>query len=381
MPVAIQVALSVVLLSAACLMIRTFWILEHLNPGFDRAHIVGFTIDPAHAGYSPEQTAVFLRELRTRVAQLPAVRAVSFSSRGLMRGAGLMQTVSRPRGPFLMTTVDNVSPAFFEAMGIPLLAGRHLEESDARKEVRPAVINRALARSLFPHENPIGKLVVGGPDNTWPARWMVVGLAGTAKYRSLRELDPPILYTLFREDSERSVVLYVRTFGDPVRMIGALRKTLEAIDASMPILEARTLEQDVQNSLWQERLVTILTAFFGATAGLLAAVGIYGCLAYSVARRRRELGIRMAIGARTRHVIETVCVRLVWSTVCGIVAGALASFLLLRVMRHLLFGVSPLNPASFAFAAGAVILLGVLAAASPIGRALKTNPANALREA
>jgi predicted permease len=385
-PVAIQAALSVVLLSAACLMLRTFWILNHLNPGFDRGHILAFTVDPAHAGYSAEQSAVFLRELLERIAALPGVRSASYSCRGLMRGAGLMKTVSRPRvtnptSAFVRTSVDNVSPTFFRTMGIALLGGRQLEEVDAREQIHPVIINRALANLLFPSENPLGKLVVDGPDNTKRARWVVVGLVGTAKYRSLREPDPPTMYTLFNESFNEPAVLYVRTFGDPVPTIGTVRKTIEALDASVPIIEAKTMEQDIYDSLWQERLVTILTAFFGVTAALLAAVGLYGSLAYSIARRNRELGIRIAVGAQTHHVIATVCTRLGWSVLSGIVGGLLASFLLLRLMQHFLFGVSTLDAASLALATGTVVLFGTLAATPPIRSALTTDPAKALRGA
>jgi predicted permease len=383
LPAAIQVALSIVLLSAACLMLRTYWNLEHLNPGFDRAHIVGFTVNPVHVGYSPERTATFLRELLDRVAALPGVRSASYSSRGLMRGVGLKTTVYRQGAGAVpsefWTSANSVSATFFETMGIPLLAGRHLEDSDASKQIRPVVINRAFADFLFPHQNPIGKFLLG--DITKPPPWVVVGLAGNAKYRSLRESDPPIMYNLFRGDLlNRPATLYVRTFSDPAAIVETVRSTLRHLDTSVALVEAETLEQEIQSSLWQERLVTLLSAFFAATAAFLAATGIYGALAYSVARRTRELAIRIAVGAQARHVIQTVSARLARSVTLGISAGLLASVFLLRLMQHLLFMVSPLNLPSLTFAAAIVILLGFLAAAPSIRRALKTDPARSLRD-
>ncbi len=166
-PVAVQVALSVVLLAAASLMLRTFWNLEHLNPGFDRAHIVGFTLDPGDAGYSAAQSRVFFRELKERVATVPGVRAVTYASRGLMRGAGIKMTVAPqgvvlPRTTFLNTSSNDVSASYFEATGTPLLAGRSLQSGDREKKPVPMVINRALADLLFPHKNARGQI---------PCRW------------------------------------------------------------------------------------------------------------------------------------------------------------------------------------------------------------------
>ncbi len=174
--------------------------------------------------------------------------------------------------------------------------------------------------------------------------------------------------------------MYVRTYGDPVHIISAVRGVIRRLDSSVPIIEISTLEQEVQNSLWQERLVAILSMFFAIVALALAALGLYGALAYSVTQRSRELGIRIAVGAQVRHILQTVCGRMTWSVGFGLAGGVIASVLLLKLTRHLLFGVDPLDPLSFIAGSGAVVFCAIVAATIPSWRAVKIDPSAALRE-
>jgi predicted permease len=384
-PVALQIALSVLMISAGGLMLRTYWNLEHLNPGFDRAHIVSFTLDLKDAGYSDKQSGTFLDELDRRTASLHGVRSTAYTNRGLMRGAGLKMTVAPqgvilPRSTFLNTSGNSVSLKYFETLGTPLLAGRNLAPGDETTKPTRIVVNRAFADLLSPHQNPIGKFIVNGTDGTKPPTSLIVGLVGTAKYRSMREVDPPTLYWLLHNNDTGPFVLYIRTFGDPTAIINSVRQIIHKLDPAVPVMEVATLAQEVQNSLWQERLVALLSAFFSLIALVLADIGLYGALAYSVSRRTRELGIRMAVGAQILHILQTICGRLAWAVAIGIVLGILASFFLLGVTRHFLFGVSPLDPDSFAFAIAAVLVCATLAAALPSWRAINTDAAAALRE-
>ena len=239
-------------------------------------------------------------------------------------------------------------------------------------------MNRAFAEFFFPHQNAIGKAVVQGVDGTKPPTAVIVGIVGTAKYRSLREQDPPIYYVI-ADDKNPGGMMYVRTHGDPAQIINATRGILRRLAPDVPIVEAFTLEQEVQNSLWQERLVTILCAFFGITALLLSATGLYGALAYSVARRSRELGIRVAIGAQVRHILETVCLRMIVSVGLGLLGGLLCSAAVMRLAASLVYGIHTNDPLSFALATTVLILCICFAAALPIWRATKTDPALALR--
>jgi hypothetical protein len=298
---------------------------------------------------------------------------------GLTRGIGTKTTVTAqgtnlPEKTFLNTSTNGVTTDYFESLGIPLIAGRNLEVSDAAKTPVPIVVNRAFAEFFFPHQNAVGKAVVQGVDGTKRPTAVIVGIVGTAKYRSLREQDPPIYYSVVN-DKNAGGVLCVRTYGDPAQIINATRGVLRRLAPNVPIVEAFTLEQEVQNSLWQERLVTILCAFFGITALLLSATGLYGVLAYSVARRSRELGIRVAIGAQARHILETVCLRMIVSVGLGLLSGLLCSAAVMRLAASLVFGVRPDDPLSFALAAAVLLLCICFAAALPTWRATKTDPA------
>ncbi len=383
LPVAIQVALSTVLLAGAVLMLKTFWNLEHLNPGFDRAHIVEFTLDPQAVGYSPHQTGMFFRDLRTQLSSLPGVRSVAGAYVGIMRGRGFGTTVAPqnvvlPPKTFLNTSLNNVTTSYFRTLGIPLLAGRNLEPHDMDHKPYPVVVNKAFADVFFPHQNPIGKRFISGQtDGTKPPNNLIVGLTGTAKYRSMHEKDTPNFYYLLPQDS--GSIVYVRTFGNPAPIIGEARKLFRRIDPKVPLVEVATLEQEVQNSLWQERLVTLLSGFFGAISLFLAGAGLYATLAYSVTRKRREIGIRLALGAAPRHILQTVCTRMFAAVFVGLGVGSVLVAFETKLLQNLLFGVQPLDPFAFVVTTLAVLVCAFAAAFIPMRRAMKTNPASALR--
>ncbi len=382
-PIAIQVALCTVLLTGAVLMSKTFWNLQHLNPGFDRAHIVEFTLDPEAVGYSRQQTGTFFSELDARVSTLPGVRSVARAYVAIMRGRGMGTTVA-PQGvvlppkTFLNTSINGVTPSYFETLGIPLLAGRDLEPQDKNHKPQPIVVNKAFADFFFPHQNPTGKeFVTGGTDGTKPPNSVIVGVTGTAKYRSMHEKDTPTFYYLLPE--EEGGILYVRTFGNPAPIIGEVRKLLRRLDPKVPLVEVEDLKQEVQHSLWQERLVTILSGFFGLVSLFLAGAGLYGALSYSVSRRTRELGIRLALGATPRHILQTVSANMIAAVIIGLSAGLLSAAFATKFLQRLLFGVQPLDPVAFLITAGCVLLCAAIATALPVLRAMKTDPASALR--
>jgi predicted permease len=387
-PVAIQVAFCTLLLAGAGLMLRTFRHLDRLDAGFDREHVIEFTLDAQDAGYTPEQSGAFHRELRRRVAELPGVRSAANASRGVMRAVGIKMTVAPegvvlPKDTFLNTSENMVTPAYFDTMGIRLVAGRSLAVSDAGRQPAPIVVNQAFADAFFPHQNPIGKGVFNSTDGTkgQPAR-VIVGVMATAKYRSMREPDPPTLYDLLDETQRQSFspLLYVRTYGSPSSIVASVRRTITAVDPGVPLLEVLTLDEEVRTSLWQERLVALLSAFFAVAAVMLAAIGLYGALAWSVTRRRRELGIRLAVGARIGHIVETVCSPMALAVGCGLAAGLAGAAIVLQVAEALLFGVRAIDPASYAAAAAMVLLCAVGGAVLPARRAVRIDPARALRE-
>lgn len=379
-PVAVQAAFCTLLLAAAGLMLRSWWKLDHLDAGFDRDHIIEFTIDPASAGYRPGQAGAVYREMRRRVGELPGVRSASWAWRGVMRGSGIKTTVAPlgvtlPKGTRLNTSLNDVTPGYFETMGIRLLAGRDLQPGDAAAKPMRVVVNQALADQFFPNHDAVGKILVA------PER-VIVGVVSTAKYRSMREPDPPTIYGEFNEAQGTSwqVVLYVRTHGAPSALSATVRETLRQVDPGVPLVEVHTLDEEIRASLWQERIVAILSAYFGLAAVALAAIGLYGALSLAVAHRRRELGIRVAIGARLSDIVRAVCSPMAVAVAAGIAAGVAASAALLRLTRSLLYGVEPLDGVSLASAVAFILLCSAVAAARPATRAARVDPAKALRD-
>ena len=260
-----------------------------------------------------------------------------------------------------------------------MLAGRNLTLADFGKQPERIVVNRAFADFFFPLENAVGKAMVQGVDGTKPPTAIIVGIVGTARFRSFREVDAPIYYGV-SDDASAGETMYVRTRGNPAQMIDTVRAEIRRLDPQLPIIEVSTLEQEVQNSLWQERLVTILAGFFGIVALALSALGLYAALAYSVARRTREVGIRMALGAQQADIVEAVCGRITISVAIGAGFGVLAAAGVLRAAKSLFFGVDALDPVSLGVAALALIVCSIAAAAFPSWRAARTDSARALRE-
>ncbi len=383
-PVAIQVALSVLLLAAGGLMLHSYWNLQNLNPGFDRMHVLSFTLGLKDAGFTPAQTQSYMAELEQRVRKLPAVRSVAFADRGLMRGAGFKTSVTtagvnQPASAFLNTSLVAVTPRYFETLGTALLAGRTLDPLDVDAKPARAVINHALADLLFPHANPVGKWIVFGRDGTKPPDALVVGLVETAKFRRMQEPAPPTYYSLLT-NADYQLVMYVRTKENPASVMRPAEEEIRKLGGGVPLIEVSALEQEVQNTLWQERLVARLASFFSVIALLLAGSGLYGTLAYSVSRRKRELGIRVAVGARLSHIVETVCGRMTWAVGIGLFSGLAVAALALRLTRGFLFEVEPLDRFSFIGSSLAVLICACLAASIPSWRAIRTDPAAALRD-
>jgi predicted permease len=382
--VSFQIGLTVMLLIASLLMAKTFSTLSHLNPGFDQDHVIEAVIDPWDAGFSQQQSAALLANVKKRTEQLPGVRAVSFARSELMRGIGMKTTVTPvgeqlPKGTFLNTSLNMVTPEYFDSLGIPLLAGRSLSSADAGVKPAHIVVNRAFADYFFPNQSPLGKAILEGVSGAKAPTDIIVGVVGTAKYRSMREIDPPTFYTAV-DMAHTGGVIYIRTHGDPAPMVGALRAILHDLAPTLPVASIYTLRREIEASLWQERLVTLLCAFFGIAALLLSVIGIYSALAFSVGRRLRELGIRMAIGAQAADIVRTVTARLSVAVSLGLIAGLAASALLLKFMRALLFQPGSTDIPSFATAVAILLFCSATAAAVPAWRAIHIEPTVALRQ-
>jgi predicted permease len=313
-----------------------------------------------------------------RVRSLPGVTSAGSASRAVMRGSGLKVSV-RPEGQTITdadsldTSENTVSPEYFNTMGMRVLAGRGFQESDRGAKPPHILINETFARQFFPGVDPVGRRLWNGLGTVWE----IVGVVNDAKYRSLREPMTPTFYNLGSDDI---FVLIVRTRMQPESIIQPVRRELAALDPALPFLEIHTLAEEVDASAASERLTATLASLFGLLAAVLAALGIYGLLAYAVAQRRREIGIRMAVGARPADIGQMIGRQALALVALGVAAGLAAAWEAAPAIRSLLYGVTPSDGISMGAAAAFVMAISALATAIPAGRATRVEPASALRD-
>ena len=377
-----QIALCTVLLAGAGLLARTFEQLRRVDPGFDSDHLVTFTTVPSLTGYTVEQAKSLRLALTDKVRQIPGVLNVAVASRGLMRGSGIKATVTvagqQPApGDFLNTSINSVVPGYFETMGMRIVAGRDLTPADEGIQKAPlsVVVNQAFARHFFNGADPIGRRF-GNPPNANE----IVGVVADAKYRSLREPMTPTYYNVWRDESNQAMQLEVRTGVNPQSIIEPVRRALAALDPALPFTEIETMSDEVGDSAAGERLTATLASIFGALAALLAAIGIYGLLAFAVARRRREIGIRIALGARPADIGEMIGRQALAMVVAGVALGIGAAVILAPLVKSLLYGVAPSDSLSLVSAALFVAAIAAAATAIPLLEATRVDPSSALRQ-
>jgi predicted permease len=381
----VQVALTVVLFYAGGLAIRSFWSLQHVNVGFDPSHVVEFDLDPTVVGYSGSTFTIYSTTLLQRIRTVPGVHSCAYAAAGLMRGIGMKQLITPvgtkiPSQSFVNTSVNFVTSEYFESLSIPFLAGRDFADFDADKQLVPIVVNVAFANTFFPHQNAVDKQVVFGWDGGKPPNAVIVGIVGSSKYRSVREEDPPTYYAPWSSSSPAPLVMYVRSIGEPAAVIGSIRETINRFDKSVPIVRVISLEQQIRDSLWRERLMALLSGFFGLTALLVASLGLYAVLASSIKRRTRELGVRIAIGAQLRDVTVAVCGRTAVYVGGGLVLAGVLIVSTVRISRSSVYGLDPFDLASFLTSLSVVTLCSSAIAAMATRRASNTDPAVVLRE-
>jgi predicted permease len=310
---------------------------------------------------------------------------MAMATRGVMRGRGIGTTVAlagqRPSATdFLNTNLNVVSAGYFATMGMRLVAGRDFTRSDDPK-ARPGtvIVNQAFVRRFLPNIDPLGRRFgAGPPQRVVTTMFEIVGVVSDAKYRSMREPMMPAVYQFSAEFD--SFVLHVRTRGRPESIIQPVRQALAALDPAVPLVEISTLAEDVDASTAGERLTAALASSFATLAVLLTAVGLYGLLAYVVAQRRREIGIRMALGAEIVDIGILVGRQALTMVVAGIGLGLGAAMAAAQSIRSLLYGVTPSDPRSLAAAAVFVALVAASAIAIPLARATHIEPAAALRQ-
>jgi putative ABC transport system permease protein len=379
-----EVALSLILLVGAGLLIRSFLELRALKTGFDPQNVLTASIALPTTKYADEpRQAAFQRQTLERVAQLPGVKAVGgaeplpFSGNGWQTGLRFHDRPPAPPGERLTAHTRVVTPDYFRAMGIPLIRGRVIAETDGENAPKVIVINETFAKKYFPGEDPLGKRVTPTLAQGFDAE--VVGVVADSKHRRLDEEAAPEYYASYQQAPQPILTLVVRAEGDAAALANAVRGAVLEIDPNQPVYGVKTMEEWLSESVARRRFNMLLLTIFAAVALLLAAVGIFGVMNYTVTRRTHEIGVRMALGAQGADIRRLVVGQGMALALAGIAAGLVGAFALTRLMTSLLYGVHASDPLTFAVVA---LLLGAVALLScylPARRATRVDPMVALR--
>jgi len=381
-----QVAISLLLLIGAGLFLRTLRNLQQVDLGYPREKLLLVRVDPLSAGYENAQRAAVFQALLERFRSTPGVRAVTLSKNGLFSGAesGDQITVEgykpQKEGDD-HARFDQIGPGYFSTLGIPILLGREIGPQDAGTSAPVCVINEALSRFYFGKQNPIGKHITDEfPDTR--TTFEIVGVTKDDRDHRLRDDIPRRFYIPFFQGLggiPPAGNFEIRTFADPNSVIRMIRQQVEQVDRSLPILSASPLGELLDRRLTQERLLAQLCGFFGALALLLASVGLYGVLSYSIARRTNEIGIRMALGAQRRTVLGMVLRETVVVVAVGIAIGVPVAFGLTRLVSSKLYGLKSTDPLTITLATLILAAVAMLAGYLPARRASRVDPLIALR--
>jgi putative ABC transport system permease protein len=382
-----EIALSLVLLVGAGLLIRSFIRLQEVRPGFNPQHLLCLDLSLPSAKYNENQEAVsFFDQLLASLAQQPGIQSAAVAA-GLPLGGGADFLAFSVEGRVLARTDRTpdaearvVSPDYFKTMQIPLRSGRFLSDRDVPGQPDAVVVSETLVKKYFPGQDPIGKRLTFGDPQAKDAEWYtVVGVVGDVRGVSLNEEPYGQLYTSYRQNPRRALTLVVQTAGEPTTMLGAVRERIWALDRQQPLYNVRTAEQVLEKSIARPRFNMLLITILASVALVLAAVGIYGVISYSVTQRTHEIGIRMALGASAADVLKLVVGQGMLLAGIGVILGLVAAFGVTRIMATLLFGVTATDPVTYFGLALLLSLIALVACYVPARRATKVNPVNALR--
>lgn len=382
--VVVEVALSMLLLIGAGLFVQTLIHLGRAHLGFRPDNLLLFGIEPPQNRYPNAATTPLYRRLETRLATIPGVQSVTLTSVPLISGEMTTHTFipeGQERKPEVNPSVlmNNVGTNFFSTFGIPIVAGRGFEASDTVTSKKVAVVNEKLAKKYFPGINPIGRTFETGFHE--PYRIEIVGVCGDAKYDRVDKDPEPSYYSPYWQDKHGvpNATFALATHLDAKTFAPALLRAVQSEDKNLPLLDIRTQNEQIAASLQQQRIFANLTSAFGALALTLACIGIYGIMAWTVSRRTFEIGIRMALGARTAQVRRMVLREAWWLTFVGVAAGVAGGLVLSQVVRSMLYGLKAWDPATFIGAAALLILVALGASWIPAARAAGVDPIRALR--
>jgi predicted permease len=392
-----QVTVSVLLLVGAGLFIRSLRNLRLLDLGLKTENLIAFNLSPTLSGYTPVRTKQFNKQVVDRIRAMPGVGAAAFSNIGLLEGNEWDSWITvdgyTPKAGELPDPYCNaVSPGYFATMGIPLLAGRDFDSRDERYDspehpspdapspYRVAVVNQSWVKHYVGDRDPIGRHFGFGIDPGTKTPIEVIGVVKDAKYTGVRDDVPEQVFVpLLESDFPGGSVVYVRTTADPSSAYGSIREVVREIDANVPVYNLRTLEHQIDLSLRNERIIATLSTAFGVLATGLAIIGLYGVMAYAVARRTREIGVRMALGALRRDVVWLVMREVLTLVGTGVALGLIAALGASRLIGNQLYGVAANDPVTIVAAAAMLAAAALTAGYLPARRATRVNPVLALR--
>ncbi|MBC8166624.1 MAG: ABC transporter permease [Bryobacteraceae bacterium] len=410
-----QVTLSLLLLIGCGLFLRSLHNLKSLDPGFKTSKLLAFAVDPSLSGYDSVKTRGFFKTLEATLTSLPGVQSVGMGRVRVLDGDRSDSSVTiegyrSKDGEDMNPWVNSISPGYFQTLGIPLLAGREFRSSDERPMIPQSVletlnfsrisdrerylaleaqlggppkcgiVNERFAKQYFGSAtNAIGRHFGFGNSSGTKTDIEIVGVSRDSMYSTLREQIPRQVFTPSVQTSVTGMNIYVRTTLETEQLSSAIRKTVSNLDRSLPIYDLRTMQEQIDRSLVTERMIAMLSAVFGGVATLLATVGLYGVIAYTVGRKTREIGIRMALGAFGKDVIWMVMREVFILIGLGVAIGLTSALLLTRYIEGQLFGLTPNDPATLGVATAMLIVVAALAGYIPALRASRVNPIRALR--
>jgi predicted permease len=383
--VSAQVALSLLLLIGAGLFTRSLANLQDLRPGFEVHNLLSFSVDPTLNGYKTERATSFYRQLTQELAALPGAQSAALALVAPLSFSDWdsdfsVEGYAAKAGEDMNSHENYVSPGFFGTLKIPLEAGRDFTARDSIGAPKVAVVNRKFARRYFGDRDPVGRHIGNGTDPGTKTDIEIVGVVGDTKYETIRdEIPRQVFFPYLQRDRSGNMTAYVRTDVPPTQMFPVLRAAVRRLDANLPVYLMKTVERQRDDSLSVDRLAATLASAFGVLATLLAAIGLYGVMAFLVARRTREIGLRMALGALTGNVIWLVVREVLLLAGIGVLVGLPVSLAVTRLLASLLYGINPNDPVSIVLATLGIAAIAAVSGYIPARRATRVDPVTALR--
>ncbi len=379
-----EVSLSLLLVSAG-LFLKTLNNLRGLNPGFEVRNLLSFTVEPTMSRYNRRSAIEYYRRLEARLQTLAGVESTAFAVVAVLQNDEwdrwvTVEGYTPKRGERPDPHVQYCSPGFFETLKIPVLLGRDFTSRDIDGAPQVGIVNQKFVRRYFGTANPIGRHLGRGIDPGTKMDIEIVGVVGDTKYEDMRQDIPEELYTPWQQaDFVNGMTVYVRARGNPLAVFNPLRGAVRAVDAGVPMYDLRTLDDQIELSLITERLLAILSTVFGLLASLLAAVGLYAVMAFTVSSRTREIGIRMALGADPVSVVWMVVSEVLLLAGTGAAIGLFLAWMATRLIASQLFGVEADDMLTMIFATMGIAVIAITAGYLPARRATAIDPMTALR--